>query len=76
MLSTVLDYINDVPKDCLVIIHFDCGTTQWRADKSVNKLLAGRIGSHKVKRTMVTYTADNEQVYHIYPEHADGRYRW
>lgn len=76
MRDTVLDYINDVPKGCLIIIHFDCGSTQWCADKSVNKLLAGRIGSHKVKRAMVTHTADNERVYHIYPEHAISRYVW
>lgn len=75
-MNDVLAYINRVPEGCLVVIHLDCGSTQWNADKSVNQLLVGRIGHHKVERTMVTTAADGKEVYHIFPEDARHWFTW
>ena len=67
MMKDVLDYINSIPEGSPVVIHLTNGTTQWRASRSVNKLLIGRMGRHRVKRTMVTYDSEGTKIYHIYP---------
>lgn len=71
MTKTVLEFVNGIPTGEHVVIHFPTGSTEWDAGTpEVNRLLLGRIGRHIVDHSVMTYTASNSKIHHIYPRNS------